>query len=104
MNSKKNISGLLFYTCFKLLSSIFSKGIYRQRKKREKRDAKESRERECVPEPANLRQPAPRVLASHPQKQSRRVYFSRLGFRSSSGNFRLPPVRFREDFGAARIG
>ncbi|KAJ0958541.1 hypothetical protein HanPSC8_Chr01g0040121 [Helianthus annuus] len=46
------------------------------------------------PEPATLRQPAPRVLASHPQKRSRRVYFSRLGFRSSSGNFRLPPVRF----------
>ncbi|KAJ0566522.1 hypothetical protein HanRHA438_Chr06g0264481 [Helianthus annuus] len=41
------------------------------------------------PELANLRQPAPRVLASDPQKRSRRVYVSRLGFRSSSGNFRL---------------
>ncbi|KAJ0432966.1 hypothetical protein HanIR_Chr17g0865071 [Helianthus annuus] len=47
MNNKNNISGLLFYTCFKLLSSIFSKEISRQRKRREKRDAKESREREC---------------------------------------------------------
>ncbi|KAM0051462.1 hypothetical protein Hdeb2414_s0007g00236821 [Helianthus debilis subsp. tardiflorus] len=46
------------------------------------------------PEPANLRQPVPRVLASHPQKRSRRVYVSRLGFRSSSGKFWLPPARF----------
>ncbi|MFS8006930.1 hypothetical protein Hanom_Chr14g01255001 [Helianthus anomalus] len=93
MNSKKTY--LVYYFTHVSTSNLpsFQKRYTGKKETRENRCERRQRERD--PEPVNLWQPAPRVLASHPQKRSRRVYVSRLGFRSSSSNFRLPPVRFR---------